>query len=467
MKKTIFIIYLIILITCSNVIADDYMCGVSSLSGDSDPTFGGCSYTFVPNNSTIHIHTSSTEAQTAAQAYYNTLSGSKGMWGPSGGRSEVTYIDWSIWDAYRVGNWDCYPDNNWALNHYFIFPQSDWVDENFNCILDSLDDDQDQDGMNADIDISIDDSCPQWQKLQEVKSFDGTCTHSLTIITETGRVIDFGDKNIINKAMNNEVNISIDDYKKPSFNPETGKYHISSGLDCNDIPSLTVCGGDPLVKSDYDSTNQDSITQTIEDGSLAESQDLDSGNDNTGNTTETDYLSDLVQNTYTANENSQKISDQLTEINSNLIQNRESLKEELQNLEDGGGNSNVENDVAYNNAVNAINNYDSTNDIANNSFNDSDEFSTDIDSKINALSSDGEISGILEDAANNSILDGFKNSQILLSGDSAINIELPIWDMTLDFAIDAAPFEAELIIIGNILYAITVISCWIMILRGR
>lgn len=106
------------------------------------------------------------------------------------------------------------------------------------------------------------------------------------------------------------------------MNPETGEIDSTFMQSCELACYFNDCAGTGtnLIRSEYDPANWDmeSNTTTIEGTQNFENKDLQDSVDNTGNTIDTDFLFDIVENTKATVDNQQDISDQLTDINNNI-----------------------------------------------------------------------------------------------------------------------------------------------------
>jgi hypothetical protein len=449
MKKIIFIL---ILITSFSSYADSsYECGKP------DPTSGsqvwnGCGYGSVNVTWSVSgLYDTQAEAQAIANADLVTFRAANpdntsygiysDLW------SGVSYAG-QIWGAIRVSVYRCASSNRYHKNHYFFYKKSTWIDQNNDCILDG----SEQAG------------CLKYKPLMKVLDKTSGCLYFAKIMDENCNVSVLGDSSIINKAMSGDVDVQIQSFSAPSRNTESTCSMTLPYYDCNNGFTETACSGYNLSHDDNKNNPQ---VQNIENGQSTQNQNLTDPQSKQSGDTDSTLLGKIVDNTGAIVTNQQAISDQVTQI-ANLIQDQKSFDAELSNNDLINDNQARDDQakLAHDSVISDLPTADDYKDQS--EFNESDEYNTGIDDKIEEVSPDGTVKGVIDKYADNTILTGFRNSRIeIINPVCSIEIPFSLWGYTTTIQISACQWDSLLTQTGNILYVICCIGCFLMVLRGK
>ena len=370
----------------------------------------------------------------------------------------------TFWNEFRVK--EITNINGSGIHHCIVYPDTDYI----LCACDS-----DGDGMPDEADISPDDdSCPLWFVEREVIDTDnGNCHLYAEVRTSNGDFIDFGDLSAVAKAIDSGLNVVAIKHHFEGVFPAQNT--------CDTLQSyFSACNGTFFATSEYDETEETPETTVIEDGKLVQNEELETGQDSTTNTTDSENLSTIADNTSSIVNNQQNISDQITEIANQIALDRYNnqndsnsrsvrrIDDNVQKVIDHVNDLNNNSSTAYSELQNDLLNPDTERIRSESSFTESDEYSAELDSMIHEISEDGKLTGVIDKYAENEVLNGFKTSHVSIHDQAcSVNIPFSAFNRTTNIEISACEFEAELTIIGNVLYVVCMIACWIKIFRGR
>lgn len=373
-----------------------------------------------------------------------------------------TDVDGNIWMGWtaRVAKCGSTISESWWYGYTYYYLNPSWTDENEDCFNDYADDDGD--GMLPPYDISPDDNCPKYKIIKEVTNPAGTCTYYALVMTSQCKIYPFGDPSAEARARAGEIDVAINELNPDSMpyrDSETGECkHGAWDGDCTTIGSeFTSCDSGILPKSDYDGGGNTYNTTNITDGTGVPDQELEPSTDNTGNSTETDYLEDIVNNTKAIVDNQQTMSDQLTDIVDAINQ----TKDAINNTAGSGGDSN-DNNPLNDQATGDLADIGDTDDIdpEDYSFGEGDLTGLDTDAT-------GYISDIEDMVESSGLQDIIDNSGFdITEGDCSFQelVEILGEERELDF--DFCPMEPQLIIIGDFLLAIAGLWYIVIIIKS-
>lgn len=224
-------------------------------------------------------------------------------------------------DLYLFGAYDVYGGlygHDWfCYMAYYCAGGDEWYFAGFVSANDGINgctgqQDTDGDGIPDDQDPYSDGDPFKFVAKKEVRSSSGTLLY-LEIYTSNGDIFRYGDVNAESQCYDGTIDCNITENQVPGNQQEWDNYAYVMDSD-----ALLNYVTDPeteiaLVLNDQPVTNQ----TVIVDGSTGEVEGMTEGTDNTGNTLETDYLYDIVENTKAIADNQQVAADYARQIRDN------------------------------------------------------------------------------------------------------------------------------------------------------
>lgn len=273
---------------------------VTPLCGDSYPssTEGPGGYTYTLRG----VWATAAEAIAARDAYCVSIGGCSRTWNEL---TSYVVIDGDYWHTADG------EDNNTTprTQNCFAYPKSTTPST---CWGDPANPDGDNDGIPDDQDPYSDNEPFKWVVKKEVKNASGTLLY-LEIYTSKGDIFRYGDVDAESECYAGTIDCTINENQVPGNESEWENYaYVKEGdeiLGYVTDPETEIA----LVLGDEAVGNE----TVVVDGSSGEVEGMTEGDDNAGNTIDTDYLHDVVTNTKAIADNQKVAADYSRQIRDN------------------------------------------------------------------------------------------------------------------------------------------------------